>query len=445
MNSAVEQPDIILKLAEIGRSLGQKANLELLLEGILEASQSILKADGATIYRVYNRQFLKFYLLRNTSLNLARGGISQEPINLPDIPLIIDGQENHKSVVSHCTLSKQTVNITDAYDDTLYDFSQTKLFDQRTGYRTKSVLAIPILDYQGNVIAVMQFINCIENEEIVPFNRTYQSIAESLATQAGVAIENRLMIDQLSQSLAKEINEAAQYINSLLPAPVTGVISTSWQYIPCSGLGGDAFGCHWIDDDHFAIYLLDVCGHGVGSALMSVSAINTLRSQSLKNVDFLKPSSVLHALNNIYLMENHHGKFFTLWYGVYSKSERKLKFASAGHPAALLVSTDSTSKSELIALQTPNIAIGCFEDFEFAEDEIALKRFAKLYLYSDGVFEVEKSNGDMMCFSEFNDLMHQYTDPSEMQSAFVLKNIEMINANNTVFEDDFSLLEIIFN
>lgn len=445
IESASNEINIILKLAEIGRSLSQRSNLDLLLQDILKTTQDILKADGATFYRIHNQKFLKFSLIRNKSLNLFKGGSGQESIHLQDIPLITNNNENHKSIVSHCALSKKTINIKDAYDDTLFDFSQTKLFDQKNSYRTKSVLAIPILNNKRDVIAVMQFINCLDDQIIIPFNQIHQSIAESLASQASILIDNRVLVDQLSQSLAKEMNEATQYINSILPAPINGLISTSWQYIPSSGLGGDAFGYHWLDKDHFAIYLLDVCGHGVGSALMSVSAMNTLRSQMLKNVDFFKPANLLFALNNIFSMEDHQGKFFTLWYGVLNIKQRTLKFSSAGHPPAFLINCDHNKYTEIEPLQTPNPPIGCIKDFEFEESEILIKSFSKLYVFSDGVYEIEKTTGEMMSLNEFKDLLLQFSNTTEMQSAYLLRHMETIKSSEKPFEDDFSLLEIIIN
>lgn len=436
--------DVVFELTQIGRLLSQQPNLGLLLQTVLNTSQKLLNADGASLYRVRNEQFLTFQLIRNKSLNTFKGGQDEDIVDLPDIPLYIGAQENHKSVVSHCTLTKKTINIPDAYNEINFDFSQTKVFDKKAGYRTQSVLAIPILNHQGKVIAVMQFINCLNENEIISFSGELQAIAEALASQAGVAIENRLLIDQLSHDLTKEINDAAQYINSLLPPPIEGEISTSWQYIPSSRLGGDAFGYHWIDDDHFAIYLLDVCGHGVGSALMSVSAMNVLRSQSLKNVDFLKPASVLKALNNIFLMERHDNKFFTLWYGVYNIKDRLLSFSSAGHPPAYLVNSDSLAQLTIQSLHTPNIAIGYMEDFEFEEAVIPLKKHAKLYVYSDGVFEIEKDNEEMLSLEEFNRHMGQFVDPTTMQSAHILQSMEDLKNNDLPFDDDYSFLEIIF-
>ena len=124
--------------------------------------------------------------------------------------------------------------------------------------------------------------------------------------------------------LAEEINEAAIYIRSLLPLPLEGKVNTSWQHIPCSSLGGDALGHHWIDEDHLGIYLVDVCGHGVGAAILCISAINAIRSQSLTDTNFRSPASVLKGLNEAFPMEEQNNKYFTIWYGVYKKKNHEL-------------------------------------------------------------------------------------------------------------------------
>ena len=103
--------------------------------------------------------------------------------------------------------------------------------------------------------------------------------------------------------LAKDVAQAAKYVHSLLPEKLKrGPIRTDWRFIPSADLGGDSFGYDWIDDDHFAFYLLDVSGHGVGAALLSVSALNALRSQSLPQTDFRQPGQGITALNTAYTM-----------------------------------------------------------------------------------------------------------------------------------------------
>src|SRR5580698_2233479 len=135
--------------------------------------------------------------------------------------------------------------------------------------------------------------------------------------------------------LAHEMELAAHYVRSLLPEKLSkGSIRTDWRFVPSAELGGDSFGYHWLDDDHFAFYLLDVSGHGVGAALLSVSALNALRSQSLPQTDFREPGQVLTALNKAFPMEQQNGLFFTIWYGIYHRPTRRLHYAGGGHPPA---------------------------------------------------------------------------------------------------------------
>jgi sigma-B regulation protein RsbU (phosphoserine phosphatase) len=254
--------------------------------------------------------------------------------------------------------------------------------------------------------------------------------------------QQRKALIESQLNLATEINEAADYIANALPAEMDGPITSRWKHIPSTSLGGDAFGYHWIDQDHLAIYLLDVCGHGVGSALMSVSAINVLRSQSLTATDFKSPASVLAAINNAFLMEEHNNKFFTMWYGVYDCTANKLSYASAAHPPAFLITKDASGNVEFHELTTRNTAIGFLEDATFKEDSITLKDINKLYVYSDGVYEIEKPNGQMVTLAEFTESIKNLSKVDVPQVEEILEAMQNLKAVQGPFDDDFSLLEL---
>jgi phosphoserine phosphatase RsbU/P len=241
------------------------------------------------------------------------------------------------------------------------------------------------------------------------------------------------------QTLSAQIARAAEYVTSLLPEPIKqGPITTTWQFVPSAALGGDSFGYHWIDDDHFAIYLLDVCDHGVGPALLSVSALNVLRSQSLPNTDFREPGRVLTALNDAFQMENQNDLYFTIWYGVFKKSACDIKYASAGHPPALLI----TESGEVAELKTPNLMIGGMPGIEYESGSIGVSLPSRLYIYSDGVYEVIKPDGEMWSFEEFKDhLLDMKATGSEMDGLY--EYVKAMNAGNTL-DDDFSMLQAFF-
>jgi sigma-B regulation protein RsbU (phosphoserine phosphatase) len=160
----------------------------------------------------------------------------------------------------------------------------------------------------------------------------------------------------LLETLEADLGIAADYIQSLLPQKTDDqFIKADWMFIPAATLGGDSFGFHWLDENHLAMYLLDVCGHGVGPALHSVSVLNNLRSRILPNTDFKSPKNVISNLNQIYQMKSHNNIYFTMWYGVYNKQTEILKYASAGHPPALLINKYGEPKSLFRFLENVSI------------------------------------------------------------------------------------------
>ncbi|MGC8641277.1 MAG: SpoIIE family protein phosphatase [Isosphaeraceae bacterium] len=246
--------------------------------------------------------------------------------------------------------------------------------------------------------------------------------------------------------LASEVQQAARYVQSLLPEKLKkGAIKTDWRFVPSAELGGDSFGYHWLDDDHFAFYLLDVSGHGVGAALLSVSAMNALRSQALPNTDFRKPSQVLFALNNVFQMDQQNGLYFTIWYGVYHKPTRRVDYSGGGHPPALLIGGPAADQATLQILDSKGPMIGAMTDLEYESGSITLDSFAKIYIMSDGAYEIEKADQTMWPFSEFLDFMgkgpHEGVETSKMDRLIAHDRILM---GKDDFADDLSLVELIF-
>ena len=244
--------------------------------------------------------------------------------------------------------------------------------------------------------------------------------------------------------LNKELAEAADYVKSLLPKPINeGSVKTAWRFIPSTSLGGDAFGYHWIDGDHFAIYLLDVSGHGVGAALLSVSVLNALRSQSLPDTDFKDCKQVLESLNVTFQSEENNDMFFTIWYGVYKKSTRELTYASGGHPPALLLSDNAKGDSVTVLLRTPNNVIGGLQESTYVKQGYLVGEHDRLYIFSDGVYEVEKSDGSMWRFKEFTDFMNMIKGEEQSILDHLYKYAGKINQSDS-FEDDFTIVEVAF-
>ncbi|MGB9092517.1 MAG: HD domain-containing phosphohydrolase [Gallionella sp.] len=224
MNASDNLLDRLKDLNEIGIALSQQRDLNNLLETILFAAMRITRADAGTLY-LHEQQLriLRFEILRNNNLNISMGGTSGEPITFYPIQLYDGaGNPNHAMVVSHAALSGETVNIPDAYMAEGYDFSGTKKFDAKTGYRSQSFLTVPMRNHENEVIGVLQLINALDqgNGAIIPFSRDDQQLLESLASQAAIALTNRHLIDQLEELFESFI----QLINTAIDdkSPYTG-------------------------------------------------------------------------------------------------------------------------------------------------------------------------------------------------------------------------------
>lgn len=286
-----------------------------------------------------------------------------------------------------------------------------------------------IRDAEGKIIGAVE----------VARDVTDQKKAEALLNKT--LLERNAVLKQLNN----ELSDAAGYVKTVLPQKISsGALLADWKFIPSASLGGDSFGYHWIDEDHFALYLIDVSGHGWAAALLSVSVINVLRSHALPKTDFHKPEQVLFALNNTFPGELHNDMFFTIWYGVYSASSRQLIYASGGHPPALLFSGFSLGNAQVEQLRTPNFIIGGYPDTIYQSRIQEIRIPARLFVFSDGVFDITKNDGSIWGFNEFLEFMAQPSNADQSTLDSLLNYTQELSQKGT-FEDDFSILEIFFN
>jgi len=199
VNAADDLAQRLDQLNAIGASLSAERDINRLLEAILTAAKTITRADGGTLYRATEEKSLRFEIVRTRSLKFYLGGTTGNPIPFYPVQLYKDGKPNHANVSAYVALTGKTVNIEDAYKAEGFDFTGTRGFDSKTGYRSKSFLTVPMRNHEGESIGVLQLINAQDPNtgEIVPFSSSDQRLAESLASQAAVALTNRLLINQL--------------------------------------------------------------------------------------------------------------------------------------------------------------------------------------------------------------------------------------------------------
>ncbi|MEL7034786.1 MAG: SpoIIE family protein phosphatase [Cyanobacteria bacterium J06592_8] len=259
-----------------------------------------------------------------------------------------------------------------------------------------------------------------------------------------------LRLHQLSQDLQTqkqlletELAEAAEYVQSLLPAPTQTPLKIEAKFIPSRQLGGDCFDYCWLDSEYLSIYLMDTAGHGLRATLPSISVLNLLRSRTLANIDYYQPSDVLKGLNNTFQMSYQNDKYFTIWYGVYNRITRKLTYASAGHPPAILLSGRNQKNLQIQRLKTPGMPVGMFLEAEYIDDDCEIQDDSELFIFSDGVYEIHQPDGSIWGLDAFIQLLAESNSDTSTSSQLdtILNFIQELNFGNP-FEDDFSLLKI---
>lgn len=219
MNELLKRID---RLNEIGIALSAEKDTPKLLELIMMGAKSLTHAEGGTLYSLQDKT-LNFEIMSNDTLDIEMGGTSGNEIEFAPILLLnTDGSENHNMVVTHCVLSGRTINIEDVYHEDGFDFTGTRKFDNKTGYRTRSILTFPLKDHEQEIIGVLQLINAKDQKtgEVIAFNEVDQQLAESLASQAAVALTQKRLVDELQQLFESFIKMIANAIDD--KSPYTG-------------------------------------------------------------------------------------------------------------------------------------------------------------------------------------------------------------------------------
>jgi len=214
-------------------------------------------------------------------------------------------------------------------------------------------------------------------------------------------LSTREKLVKAEKKLRTEFDDAAKYIRRMLPPPLTGREMIDWKFQPATHIGGDGLGYRRIDDDQIAFYVLDVAGHGLGSALMAVTALEMLRAQS-KAIDFRRPAHVVERLNGFLQMKDHAGKFLSVWYGVYSHSEQCITYANAGHPSPLLLTREEAGAGLVLTKTAPGGAVlGVFSEIEVHETTIRFPTGSELFLFTDGLYETRGLGQQHGSYDEF--------------------------------------------
>ncbi len=238
--------------------------------------------------------------------------------------------------------------------------------------------------------------------------------------------------------IKEELDRAGEYVRSLLPEPIRDAdLRVRGAFIPSAQLGGDFFGWHDLGDGFVALYLIDVCGHGVGPALLSVSVSRALSAGGYATIDLRSPATVLTKLNDAFPMSANHGMYFTGWYGVLQRATGRLDYAGAGHPPAILV----RASGEWTELESQGAPVGIAAGIEYETATVTMEQGDRLFIYSDGIVEIPLPDGSVWSHSEFRAFAQ--TDALKCSDP-VARMLEFTRGlqGTDQYDDDVSIVEV---
>ena len=216
--------DRVKRLQEIGLSLSTEDDINVIFELIMVEAKNITNADGRTLYMISDDgQTMKFEIMQTDSMDFAQGGTTGVEITIPPMQLFDEeGNPNHSSNVAYSANTGKTANIKDVYTAKGFDFTGPKNFDKNTGYKTKSVMSVPLKNHENDIVGVMQLINATHNKsgKVVAFSDDMQKQIESLASQGAVALTNKRLVAELKNLFESFIQLIATAIDK--KSPYTG-------------------------------------------------------------------------------------------------------------------------------------------------------------------------------------------------------------------------------
>ena len=203
-----------------------------------------------------------------------------------------------------------------------------------------------------------------------------------------------------------------------IPSVITGLIAST---LPCT--------C-WTSVDTVS-----------ASALLSLTVVNTIRSGGLLSTDFRVPEAVLSSLNQAFQMDRHNDLYFTIWYGVYHRPSGRLRYASAGHPSPILVSGTKEQPGKAKPLSGVGFPVGLWPVAAYESKECTLAGPARLFLFSDGAFEITRPDGTLLEFEAFEEVLTRAVPEGASELEELLHFVQDVHGSESL-DDDFSIIKM---
>jgi sigma-B regulation protein RsbU (phosphoserine phosphatase) len=400
------------RLLPLGAALSSEKNFDRLLERILTEAKSLCRADAGTIYILRDGR-LEFTLMFCDTPGIAR---TPEPgKKVPGLSLLDEeGKPNLAYVATRVAIEGHSIHVPDVYTSKEFNFSGTRAFDQQSGYHTHSLLTVPLKNHEDHVIGVLQLINAQNDDgKVIPFGSYERLVAESLSSQAAVALNTHLLIDRQRELMVveRDVQVGRQIQADFLPdkLPVLEGWEIDNRFRPAKEVSGDFFDAFEAGQGHIGLMVADVCDKGVGAALFMALSRSLLRAFGWLAEGCPLPTGDLGThlasgledrtaepvrLTNEYIAGFHAkmNTFVTLFFGVLDPSTGVLRYINAGHNPPMVLDAQGNVKARL-APSGPALGIISGSDFQVGEQIMEPGDF--LLAFTDGVTEARDPKGGL--------------------------------------------------
>lgn len=357
------------------------------------------------------------------------------------------------SFCAHAILSEQPLIVPDTLDDPRFNDNPLVMGEPCIRFYAGMPLRGPGGLNLGTLCLIDEKPRQFSEREEMMLKELAAMVEHEMGLRDAIAMQEALLRAQDALILNQEAQRqdlvaAARYVRSLLPdeIPEGGPVRADWEFLPSEQLGGDVFYYLWIDEHRFAVYLLDVAGHGTTAALLSVSLLDAVRSRAHRGAATLtNPAALLGSLNRDYPMAEHSNLFFSMWYGLVDLEKRQLTYSSAGHPPAILVPAGASEEGDLEECATKGQLVGVFPNSVYSNQRRILQPGDRLAIFSDGLYEAASHQGHRWRFSEFAPLLGQGMIDHPEHSAAQLTEMIRRRLHIDRFEDDVSLIVLSFD
>lgn len=471
--------DLRLVILPLGVALSAEKNFDRLVERFVVTAMDLCNADAGSLFMRTADDQLRYAVVRTKSLGLAYGGTTGKAVPYQNLPLFDEQRqpvlENVATFTAHEGIS---VNIADIYDKSGFDFSGTRRFDERNNYRSISCLTVPLVNYE--VTGVLQLRNALdpETKEVIPFGAYQQLVAESLASQAAVALHNRrlrkrervLLRYRRELQIGREIQ--AGFFPASLPQPPGWELTARFQ--PSREVAGDFYDAFPAPKGKIGLVIADVCDKGVVAALFMAILRSMLRAliqqhyyldteRTMQEIghsvskdvgqrdEYSASSAHLYArdeaalldairLTNAYIGQNHAGThiFATLFAAILEPESGHMAYVNCGHLPPLLYRVDGTETR----LMPSGPAIGLLPDAVYTIETAILNAGDILLAYTDGISEARDGKGVLFGRQRLSDLIARHAQDTVTELANAVETAVQDFTGGAAASDDRAILAL---